>query len=81
MVYKVVNAVKKSNKKRYYPINFNASMRSDDNFLMIENIPNTHIKAQSPLTELDIGLLTNFVLDPMHMIYLGEKINKLLARR
>lgn len=57
-------------KRRFYPVNLNTlNFRSDADFR--HNILDQHIKGISPLLSLDIGLVSNFVLDPMHLIYLG----------
>ena len=44
-------------------------LRTDENFSSMTD--GDHHKGVSPLTKLDIGLVTQFVLDPMHLIYLG----------
>ncbi|KAJ8935531.1 hypothetical protein NQ314_012749, partial [Rhamnusium bicolor] len=64
----IVSIYSREDKKRYYPTNSNAKLRSDEDFL---NISSDHVSGQSPLLELDVGLVSNFVLDPMHLIYLG----------
>lgn len=57
-------------KRRYYPaVSVYTNLRSNEDFY--RNVCNQHIKGQSPLLELDIGLVSNFILDPMHLIYLG----------
>ena len=45
------------------------SPRSNVSFL--ENELSEHHKGESPLTKLDINLVDDVVLDPMHLVYLG----------
>lgn len=57
-------------KRRFYPTNVEENKRSGVDFF--ENISNDgHIKGKSPLLKLGIDLVTTFILDPMHLIYLG----------
>lgn len=46
-----------------------AQLRTDDSF--ISRTESDHHKGTSPLVELGVGLVTQFVLDPMHLLYLG----------
>lgn len=32
---------------------------------------NGHLRSESPFLALNFGLITKFVLDPMHLLYLG----------
>lgn len=58
-------------RKRFFPVNIVGDPRVDTDFH--DDITNNkHIKNKSPLLKLDgLGLVSNFVLDPMHLIYLG----------
>lgn len=47
----------------------NAPLRTDLNFASMTD--NDHHKGASPLLQLDVGLVSQFVLDPMHLVYLG----------
>lgn len=47
----------------------NATLRTDDDFIREKD--SDHHKSVSPLTLLNIGMVTQFVLDPMHLLYLG----------
>ena len=53
-----------------------AEKRTDSNFASMED--NDHHRSQSPLLALNIGLVSQFVLDPMHLLYLGV-MRKLLS--
>ncbi|CAH0549692.1 unnamed protein product [Brassicogethes aeneus] len=56
--------------KTFYPVKSLHALRSDSDFL--NNIrSDRHIKEKSPLLALEVGLVSQFVLDPMHLIYLG----------
>ena len=44
-------------------------LRTDESFK--QQFDEDHHKGVSPLNELNIGLVSQFVLDPMHLIYLG----------
>lgn len=46
-----------------------AQPRTDENFL--SRVDCDHHKATSPLVDLGIGFISQFVLDPMHLLYLG----------
>lgn len=46
-----------------------AHSRTDEDFLSMTD--SDHHKSLSPLAKLDIGFVTQFVLDPMHLVYLG----------
>lgn len=46
-----------------------AQLRTDANFADMRDAD--HHKGPSPLLDLNIGLVTKFVLDPMHLLYLG----------
>lgn len=46
-----------------------ASLRTDADLLTVTDT--SHQKAISPLSALRIGMVTQFVLDPMHLLYLG----------
>lgn len=58
------------NKRHFYPVGMAAQNRHDADFSR-DNEENNHIKGFSPLLSLHIGLVTQFVLDPMHLVYLG----------
>lgn len=61
-------------KKLYYPVKKEYKERKNSDFTLnkISTINCTHIKGISPLLKIkDIGLVTQFPLDPMHLIYLG----------
>lgn len=60
---------RRGKKKRFYPVNSKSQARLDEDFR--SNTFGQHIKGHSPLLELNIGLVSNFVLDPMHLVYLG----------
>lgn len=47
----------------------NTPLRTDSNFSSMADID--HHKGPSPLLQLDVGLVSQFVLDPMHLVYLG----------
>ena len=47
-----------------------ASLRTDEDFAMKRDIDH-HGPTKSPLQKLPVGLVSQFVLDPMHLIYLG----------
>lgn len=47
----------------------NAPLRTDNDFRTA--VENYHQKSISPLTVLNIGMVSQFVLDPMHLLYLG----------
>lgn len=47
----------------------NAPLRTDVELLTVTDT--SHQKAISPLSALRIGMVTQFVLDPMHLLYLG----------
>lgn len=46
-----------------------AQLRTDTNFASMSD--SDHHKGPSPLLQLDVGLVSQFVLDPMHLLYLG----------
>lgn len=50
-------------------VDLESPLRTDDNFLNRSNA--AHHKGTSPLEALNIGFITQFPLDPMHLIYLG----------
>ena len=56
------------NDKVIYP-NVNAPLRSKS-FALREDIDH-HYPTPSPLLQLSLGLVSQFVLDPMHLVYLG----------
>lgn len=57
-------------KTRFYPTCINKVKRNGDEFY--GTIPEQgHIKEKYPLLKLGIDLIAKFVLDPMHLIYLG----------
>jgi len=45
-------------------------LRTNDDYIS-EKTNNDHVKGKSPLLTLNIDLVKQFVLDPMHIIYLG----------
>lgn len=49
--------------------NNNAPKRTDADFASMKDAD--HHKGRSPLASLNIGLVKQFVVDPMHLIYLG----------
>lgn len=63
-----------SRRKLYYPVKKEHKERKNSDFSLnqISTINSTHIKGISPLLKIkNIGLVTQFPLDPMHLIYLG----------
>lgn len=63
-----------SKRKLYYPVKKEYKERKNSDFSLnqISSLNCTHIKGISPLLKIkDIGLVTQFPLDPMHLIYLG----------
>lgn len=58
--------------KNFYPVDSSYKSRNDSDFL-IENAESNsdYIKGRSPLLVLEVGLVSQFVLDPMHLIYQG----------
>lgn len=62
-----------SKRKLYYPVKKNIKKeKSDFSLNQISTINSTHIKGISSLLIIkNIGLVTQFPLDPMHLIYLG----------
>lgn len=61
-----------------YP-NLNESLRTDESFINREQ-PNHHRhNDQSPLEELGIGMVSQFPLDGMHLVYLGVVSRLLLV--
>lgn len=59
-----------SDRRVCFPINTSTDNRQDTDFFSI-NSSEEHIKGKSPLLKLNIGLMSQFILDPMHLIYLG----------
>lgn len=57
--------------KHFYPVNTYAESREDDDFIG-DIDANRYIKEKSPLLKLNVKLISEFVLDPMHLIYLGS---------
>lgn len=57
-------------KKHFFPIGKRYEKRKDSDFYLPLSNEN-HIKDKSPLLQLHIGLISQFALDPMHLIYLG----------
>lgn len=47
-----------------------ASLRTDVSFNEMADSEH-HLEIRSPLCELSIGMISQFVLDPMHLVYLG----------
>lgn len=60
-----------ADKKRFYPINSENEIKRRGADFYEDLSENGHIKDKSPLLKLNIDLVTKFVLDPMHLIYLG----------
>lgn len=61
---------KYENNKHFYPVNTPAELRKNEDFLGdLDNY--SYIKGKSPLLKLNVKLISEFVLDPMHLIYLG----------
>ena len=58
----------KKNSKVIFP-ETNAILHTDENFK--EMIDPHYGPMTTPLSQLHIGLVTQFVLDPMHLVYLG----------
>lgn len=59
-----------ADKKRYYPTDVHIEQRRDVDF-ELETNNDVHIKRKSPLGQLNIGFVSMFVLDPMHLVFLG----------
>ncbi|XP_068993734.1 uncharacterized protein [Neodiprion pinetum] len=58
------------NRKLCYPCDTEFQKRKDSDFVApSEN--DRHVKGRSPLLDLYVGLVSQFPLDPMHLIYLG----------
>lgn len=47
----------------------NAPLRTDASFISMAD--SDHHKGESPLHQIGVGLVSQFVLDPMHLVYLG----------
>ena len=47
----------------------NAALRTDEDF--VRQTDSDYHKSVSPFTALNIGMVTQFVLDPVHLLYLG----------
>lgn len=64
--------IKRVKNKIFYPTKINKSviLRTQDDYVS-DNTNNNHVKGKSPLLALNIDLVKQFVLDPMHIIYLG----------
>lgn len=59
-----------ADKRRFYPSGVDFEQRKDVDFEADIN-DDSHIKGRSPLSHLKLGLVSMFVLDPMHLIFLG----------
>lgn len=57
--------------KNFYPVDSVHEARTDSDFLIDGLESNSYIKGKSPLLALEVGLVSQFVLDPMHLIYQG----------
>lgn len=61
-------------KRRFYPVTMilEADARTEGDFLNFnDGNPDTYIKRKSPLLKIGVNLVSQFVLDPMHLVYLG----------
>ncbi|KYN29084.1 hypothetical protein ALC57_01490 [Trachymyrmex cornetzi] len=65
--------IKKVKKQIFFPakINKSVTLRTKYDFLDENTNDNNHLKGKSPLLALNIDPVKQFILDPMHMIYLG----------
>lgn len=65
--------IKKVKKAKYFPTKIKKSvvLRTNNDFVC-NKIDGRHIKGKSPLLALNIDMVTQFVLDPMHLVYLGS---------
>lgn len=63
--------IKRVKNQIFYPTKINKSviLRTQDDYVS-DNTNNNHVKGKSPLLALNIDLVKQFVLDPMHIIYL-----------
>lgn len=52
-----------------FDTNLNYAEKSDEDFFNLES--HKYIKDKSPLLELSIGMVSQFPLDPMHLVFLG----------
>jgi len=71
--------IKKVKKAKYFSTKIKKSvvLRTNDDFVCNE-IDGRHIKDKSPLLALNIDMVAQFVLDPMHLVYLGSTKRLLL---
>ncbi|CAH0559238.1 unnamed protein product [Brassicogethes aeneus] len=59
-------------KRRFYPSTILSEARTDDDFLNFnDRNTDTYIKSKSPLLTIGVNLVSQFVLDPMHLVHLG----------
>ncbi|XP_063919114.1 uncharacterized protein LOC135134383 isoform X1 [Zophobas morio] len=64
----------RENFRNFYPVNYTYEARTDNDFLNVNletSDTESYFKGKSPLLTLRIGLVSQFVLDPMHLIYQG----------
>lgn len=65
-------------KRHHYPVSITSTRpRKDTDFLL--GVFGRHIHGSSPLLKLKIEMVSQFVLDPMHLIYLGI-VKRLLVK-
>lgn len=66
------------NHKLHYPVDDSPRKRKDTDFTSADANTDKHIQGKSPLLRLCIGLVTQFPLDSMHLVFLGV-IRRLLV--
>lgn len=69
---------RREERKSFFPAQNTCRLRKDEDFCCIAFESENHIKEMNPLIKLNIGLVTQFVLDPMHLVYLGTTVRLLL---
>lgn len=57
--------------KLFHPVNKTVRDRKDSDFRCEDTSTNEHIRGKSPLLKLKVKLVSQFPLDPMHLIFLG----------
>lgn len=60
-----------ANKRHFLPVERVYKKRKDSDFYTKKRRNKFHIKDFSPLININVGLVSQFVLDPMHAVYLG----------
>lgn len=58
-------------KKHYFPVDTKYTKRKDSEFSKHKIRNKYHINNKSPIVDTGVGLVSQFVIDPMHNIYLG----------